>query len=817
MQLPTLLTMMMLMSGLVLGDQQTCRPSPTCRCDDGTKVVDCRDKGLTTVPTFRPTDVFYDKLLLSDNRIQHIGASAFSGIRFRKLEIINNPLRSIDEAAFSSLKSTLAEVVLDLDETRAEFPHRALRPLTNLTLLKVANYAKSKLPAGALTNLQTLRELRLTPGSLESLDAVDVVGQRSSLEILDISDNRLREFPTDAIRTLAALRVLNVRANLIDHLGGSSIVSSSLGELDISHHALNRAGINSSAFDGVASTLRRLVMSQCHLENRHASAITRAAAVTELIVSFNHLTTLRMFLADMPNLERVDAQNNSIDVLSVVSLPSTRRLRALNLAFNPLTDVRLDAFVELRFLEELKLDFARATIPLDGSSFASQRSTLRDLSLRGNDLSRPQWSVIDGLKRLEMLSLSSCRLGNIPPFTFRYSGGRLHTLELAGNHIDQLNQRALVGLETSLVRLNLDSNRLTTIDRCTFYQFTKLDPTVPTSLILRNNSLACDCRLRWLYNWTNGSRMFMNWHCADGRPFRTLTDADFQHCNDSEDKQPCEDFSVTTPASVQPLIGLFVVNVTWTSFAVRWTVDLSALPPTSAGFRVNCSCVDSWRSVDMNVREQHFERLSGGMTYRVCVMLEYVDSGGGNWTDEVASCLNVTTTTWLSDPTVMAVVVVSVVFVVVVLPLAVVICLAVRRCRHRRRMRLAEEAQPKITAGKTKRFMRQQRPQSLEALANDQLDALQFRSRSVETNLDTVQDDEEDRYRTLLALRLLQSRNARSLDDLVDGVNAAAPIYTINHQLYGFRNKVEQEVYDEINEAEVDDCTSPLTTEETDV
>jgi len=798
-----MMIMLMTMSAALGRGEQQQHPCPSSMCTcHGSELVDCRDHQLMSVPSFRPSNVTYDKVRLYDNRIRHIGASAFDGIRFRKLEIVKNPLSSVHAAAFSGLEFILNEVELQLDKTGAEFPHKALTTLSNLTTLKVAYFPGAMLPAGALARLPTLRELHLTSGSLEALTAADVTGQRTALEVLDISGNKLREFPTDAIRTLAGLKSLNVRANLIDHLGGGSVVSRSLAELDVSHHALDRAGINSTAFDGVATVLRRLVMSHCHLLDRHAPAVARASGLVELVVSFNHLTSVRTFVADLPRLERLDVQNNSVSILTTASLPSPRCLRALNLAYNPLKDVHPNAFVELRSLEDLKLDFARAAVPLSRASFASQRSTLRNLSLRGVDLSAPQWSVIDGLRRLEMVSLSGCRLGNIPPFTFRHSGGRLHTLELAGNRIDELNQRSLVGLESSLVRLNLDGNRLTTIDRCAFYGFTQLDP---MKLFLRNNSLACDCRLRWLYDWTNASRAFLFWRCSDGRPFWRLADDDFQNCTD-DTTLPCEDFTPPTTPSTEPrpLVSLFVVNVTSTSFAVRWTVDSAALSAADmAGVRINCSCEATWTTVDTVVREHRYEGLAGGTEYRVCVTLRLVDMG--NWTeDDVTSCLDVTTTSWLKAPAVMSVVVVSGVLLVALL-LAVVVSLVVRRWRRRRRMRLAELAQPKIAAGRTKRFMRQtQRPRSLEA--NDRVDALRFQSRSVETNLDRMQEDqdEDDRYRTLLALRLLQSRNARSLDNLVDGLNSA-PSYFMN-QLYGkaAEQEQEQEVYDEINEEEVD-------------
>ena len=386
----------------------------------------------------------------------------------------------------------------------------------------------------------------------------------------------------------------------------------------------------------------------------------------------------------------------------------------------------------------------------------------------------------------------------------------------ADNQIDQLNQRSLVGLESSLVQLNLVGNRLTTIDRCTFHRLTRLEP---KSLMLRGNSLSCDCRLRWLYDWTNGSRHFHYWRCRDGRPFSTLTDADFRSCNDSAtDNQRCEDLTpTTTTTKPRPLIGLSVFNVTSSSFAVRWTVDAAALPAAVAGFRVNCSCADSWSTTRVAVRQKRFVGLRGGTEYRVCVTLWYRD---GNWTeddDDEVSCLAVTTTARLSETASPSVVVISSVSVVVVLLLTVVVCVAVRRWRRRRRIRLAQLAQPKITAGKTKHFMRQQqwqqqRPYSLEASATDRVDALRFHSRSVEANLDTLADDEDDRYRTLLAIHLLQSRNARSLDNLVDGTVNAAPSYVMNQLCHsGLYDNVEQEVYDEINEAEV---KFPLMTED---
>lgn len=291
---------------------------------------------------------------------------------------------------------------------------------------------------------------------------------------------------------------------------------------------------------------------------------------------------------------------------------------------------------------------------------------------------------------------------------------------------------------------------------------------------------------------------------------------------------------MTTSAPPRPpVLRLFVVNVTSTSFTVRWTVATSSsalLTSTTLGFLVNCSCADTWRSVRGDtVREQGFDGLSASTKYRVCVMLDTdvnsTTSDKAMMMSTAVSCLNVTTKTWLSDPVVMWAVIVGATLVFVVLLL--VVCLSVRRLRRSRRARLAELAQPKIAAGRTKRFQRQQQrtTQSLDALAAEPRRT--YYSRSVEMNLDTLHhqdvdaDTYDDRYRTLLALRLLQSRNARSLDDLVDGVNAActapAPSYFMNQLYARRRDAVEQEIYDEIDETEVSGCKSPLSTDNTDL
>ena len=71
----------------------------------------------------------------------------------------------------------------------------------------------------------------------------------------------------------------------------------------------------------------------------------------------------------------------------------------------------------------------------------------------------------------------TCRqsaLRSIPDFTF-VEVGRLRTLDLSGNSLQDVTQRSLAGLHAHLEAVKLDSNELTTLDHCVFYRFDSID------------------------------------------------------------------------------------------------------------------------------------------------------------------------------------------------------------------------------------------------------------------------------------------------------------------------------------------------------
>ncbi|XP_007463257.1 PREDICTED: leucine-rich repeat-containing protein 38 [Lipotes vexillifer] len=155
-----------------------------CACTDP-HTVDCRDRGLPSVPDPFPLDV--RKLLVAGNRIQHIpeGFFIFYG-DLVYLDFRNNSLRSLEEGTFSG-SAKLA--FLDLS-------------YNNLT----------QLGAGAFRSAGRLVKLSLANNNLAGVHEA-AFETLESLQVLELNDNNLRSLNVAALAALPALRTLRLDGN----------------------------------------------------------------------------------------------------------------------------------------------------------------------------------------------------------------------------------------------------------------------------------------------------------------------------------------------------------------------------------------------------------------------------------------------------------------------------------------------------------------------------------------------------------------------------------------------------------------------------
>ncbi|XP_049474878.1 leucine-rich repeat-containing protein 38 [Panthera uncia] len=155
-----------------------------CACTDP-HTVDCRDRGLPSVPDPFPLDV--RKLLVAGNRIQHIPEDFFIFYGdLVYLDFRNNSLRSLEEGTFSG-SAKLA--FLDLS-------------YNNLT----------QLGAGAFRSAGRLVKLSLANNNLTGVHEA-AFETLESLQVLELNDNNLRSLNVATLAALPALRTLRLDGN----------------------------------------------------------------------------------------------------------------------------------------------------------------------------------------------------------------------------------------------------------------------------------------------------------------------------------------------------------------------------------------------------------------------------------------------------------------------------------------------------------------------------------------------------------------------------------------------------------------------------
>ncbi|GAV01741.1 hypothetical protein RvY_12401 [Ramazzottius varieornatus] len=155
-----------------------------CRCtQDG--LVDCRDRGLLTIPSNIPADV--TELRLEQNLISHIPSQAFSPYKYlKKIDVSNNKIAEIAPDAFTGLEALTSLVLygnLIQDVTPALF--RGLRSLQLLLL------NSNKI---ACLHLETFHDLH-------------------NLNLLSLYDNKLISLANGTFSSLRKLQTLHLARN----------------------------------------------------------------------------------------------------------------------------------------------------------------------------------------------------------------------------------------------------------------------------------------------------------------------------------------------------------------------------------------------------------------------------------------------------------------------------------------------------------------------------------------------------------------------------------------------------------------------------
>ncbi|CAG7718947.1 unnamed protein product [Allacma fusca] len=425
---------------------------------------------------------------LSRNRLNEIPRDFFNGMnKLRDINLGVNQLRTISASVFEGLPNLKALNLMD--NNLLTFPSAALEPLASLTMLtldynrisalvpmKIHNITKLSLsnnlirdiPSDTFANFPNLVTLNLYGNLIESLDEVTLP---LNIRELNLGLNSLKTLPRFQLPNLQKLKLSrNELKGLLPH---NFVLTPNLLELDLSSNYISSFFENT--FDGLGqledldmsgnklqalpifgnlSLLRTLNFSKNRL--REIGKMENMETLQNLDLSSNLITNLRpeMF-GNTSNLERINLRNNQLTSFKGFT-GFFMRLKEINLSKNQISYVYPNSFEE--FEQLWKLDLSRNRFTFFPTEFLKNCPDLRQIDLSHNQIK----------------SLNEMNFANFP---------HLRHLDFSNNLIELILHNSFLN-SSQLQYLDISGNKLESIDGNTFHGVIRLE------LDLSNNYLA---------------------------------------------------------------------------------------------------------------------------------------------------------------------------------------------------------------------------------------------------------------------------------------------------------------------------------------
>ncbi|XP_037821092.1 toll-like receptor 4 [Lucilia sericata] len=298
------------------------------------------------------------------------------------------------------------------------------------------------------------------------------------IEHVDLSGNYFIEFPTQ-LSNYNSLIYLDLSNNQIEYLDADALMGfNALRTLILANNTINRwLHLNPNTAFLNAVSLQRLVLNGNSLESfnmdDHQQVII-SESLTHLELENCGITKVGgdILMQNMPNLERLNLNKNSLVALN--TLPS-KSLRVLELSGCNLQRIPRSLLAGLPALEFLQLSWNTAlqvgpSDRLDSSTLSeldlsycslddidlSALPNLQQLHLRGNMLRTLTGQTFENNSLLESIDLSRNSLRSLEAESF-YKLKKLASLDLAYNEIARLD-RNVFRSNDNLVSLNLSHN-----------------------------------------------------------------------------------------------------------------------------------------------------------------------------------------------------------------------------------------------------------------------------------------------------------------------------------------------------------------------
>lgn len=276
-----------------------------------------------------------DLLYVNNSTIVELKKNVLLNLRIHNMQLSGCKIKTVHSEALSGQEESLKTLNLQ-DNELSEVPVESLRKLSTLSLLDLSRNHITKVKSGAFETLEKLATLKLSDNNITLEDGA-LRGLESCLKNLNLKGTKQKDVPK-AIQGMKTLAFLDLSQNSLRELPGLS---------------------GDKTFEGLNS-LSALNLERNLIQNLQENA----------------------FLGVKKTLSSLSLLNNLLPDFPTAAISSLRELRVLDIGFNLLTELPVDAFKGNPSITLLALDGnPLATVPYEALSHLN--NTLRGLSLGG--------------------------------------------------------------------------------------------------------------------------------------------------------------------------------------------------------------------------------------------------------------------------------------------------------------------------------------------------------------------------------------------------------------------------------------------------
>jgi len=513
-----------------------CKFNPLCLCSsDGGEdlgAVECLNTELADIPHgLMDSRVF--ALTLSGNSLRILKNEKLRHLGCWRVEISNNELTHLPQAAFSGLERSVWQLILSGNQLN-ELPAASIERLNKLNYLdlsdnviseleesqvkalaptlktlKLAGNSISSVPEGIFWNLSELQELDLSRNMIINIHSMALSTGLPLLTTLNLKDNLLSKIPFSALQDVKSLKTLDLSGNRIAIIADEfSKKNLKLDILSLEDNLITAIPTNSFRnFDVVNQTslegnqihtveenafsnarIRQLRLQNCGIRNI-ASAAFRGLEQTlqEIDLANNRLTVLPFnVFQDFDSIKKMDLSNNLLAISPNYTFSDFRfSINELDLGGERMRQVPGREIGLLRNLRRLSLPSMHSYGNLHLDQFADFPPGLEDISLVNSNIKILRNNAFYHVPSISTLDLSGNRIIKIEDSAFKEIGNSLKNLRIRhALHMDNLASRPFQDL-VSLERLDLSDNHLISLPLDLLHKMTHL-----RELYLQDNEIA---------------------------------------------------------------------------------------------------------------------------------------------------------------------------------------------------------------------------------------------------------------------------------------------------------------------------------------